>query len=107
MDNKNINFAELGAALTIVIDNDIVVLECDVEHTILDIRPRVIGYKWKYKNAIVWVKLSEIVNATILTHGGLDSNVDRIRLLVKHKLYEMINKEGTNDKHRGTIQTRL
>lgn len=92
MESKEVNYAELAAALTIVMGNDIVIPEVDVGFTMLATEPKVTGFEWQYKGVGAWVSISQIVDAETLFNERLDYKVEAMRQYVKQELYRMLNK---------------
>lgn len=87
-----LGLTELRAALTIVIDNDIIVpsiVQCEAAL----VNTRIYGYIWRYKKYCVKVDLNSIVNTEILEHGELDRSVEDIREYVKGEFYRLISQE--------------
>lgn len=87
-----LGLAELKAALTIVIDNDIIVPSIVQSDGVLG-DTRIYGYIWRYKNCGVKVDLSSISRAEILENNELDSYIEATRSYVKGELYRLMGRE--------------
>jgi len=91
-----LGLTELRAALTIVIDNDIIVpsiVQC--EATLVN--TRIYGYIWRYKNCGVRVDLSSIASAEILEHNKLYIYIEATRAYVKGELCRLMGREVKNN----------
>lgn len=86
------NLERLRMALTIVIDNDIIIPSVEQRESVLTIG-FIYGYIWRYKNCGVKVDLKSIMNDEILKHNALDSSIEDIRAYVKQELCKMLDKE--------------
>ena len=87
-----LGLTELRAALTIVIDNDIIVpsiVQCEAAL----VNTRIYGYIWRYKKCGVKVDLSSIARAEILEHNELDSYIEATRSYVKGELCRLMGRE--------------
>ena len=91
-----LGLTELRAALTIVIDNDIIVPSIEQSEAVLT-DTRIYGYIWRYKNCSVMVDYGRIASATIYQNNELDMNIETIRAYVKGELYRLISKEVKNN----------
>ena len=103
---STLGLIELRAALTIVIGNDIIVPSIEQRESVSTIGV-IYGYIWRYKNCGVRVDLSSIARAEILEHNELYKSVEDIRAYVNKNYAKCSTKRLINDKHRGTLQTRI
>lgn len=87
-----LGLTELKAALTIVIDNDIIVPSIEQREVVL-VDTRIYGYIWRYKNCGVRVDLSSIASAEILEHNELYIYIEATRAYVKGELYRLMGRE--------------
>lgn len=87
-----LGLTELRAALTIVIDNDIIVPSIVQSDGVLG-DTRIYGYIWRYKKCGVKVDLSSIARAEILENNELDSYIEATRAYVKGELYRLMGRE--------------
>lgn len=87
-----LGLTELKAALTIVIDNDIIVPSIEQREAVL-VDTRIYGYIWRYKNCGVRVDLSSIASAEILEHNKLYIYIEATRAYVKGELYRLMGRE--------------
>ena len=87
------NLDRLRMALTIVIDNDIIIPSVEQRESVLTIG-FIYGYIWRYKNCGVKVDLSSIARAEILEHNELDSYIEATRSYVKGELCRLIDREA-------------
>lgn len=87
------NLERLRMALTIVIDNDIIIPNVEQREAVF-INDFIHGYIWRYKNCGVKVDLNSIMSADILEQNSLYKSVEDIRAYVKQELCKMLNKEA-------------
>lgn len=87
-----LGLTELKAALTIVIDNDIIVPSIEQREAVL-VDTRIYGYIWRYKNCGVRVDLSSIASDEILEHNELYIYIEATRAYVKGELYRLMGRE--------------
>lgn len=87
-----LGLTELKAALTIIIDNDIIVPSIEQREAVL-VDTRIYGYIWRYKNCGVRVDLSSIASAEILEHNKLYIYIEATRAYVKGELYRLMGRE--------------
>lgn len=87
------NLERLRMALTIVIDNDIIIPSVEQREAVFA-SGFVYGYIWRYKKYGVKVDLNSIMNDEILKHNALDSSIEDIRAYVKQELCGMLSKEA-------------
>ena len=87
------NLERLRMALTIVIDNDIIIPSVEQREAVF-INGFVYGYIWRYKKCGVKVDLSSIARAEILEQNELCKSVEDIRAYVKSEFCRMVDKEG-------------
>ena len=87
-----LGLTELKAALTIVIDNDIIIPSIEQSEVVL-VDTRIYGYIWRYKNCGVRVDLSSIASAEILEHNELYIYIEATRAYVKGELYRLMGRE--------------
>lgn len=90
---SELGLTELKAALTIVIDNDIIVPSIEQSEAVL-VDTRIYGYIWRYKNCGVRVDLSSIASAEILEHNELYIYIEATRAYVKGELYRLMGREA-------------
>ena len=94
---KNVlQLQQLQMALTIVIDNDIIVPQIEQREAVLAAAV-IYGYIWRYKNAGVKVDLSSICSTEILENNRLDKIIEDTRTYVKSELCKMLEKEVKNN----------
>lgn len=86
------NLERLRMALTIVIDNDIIIPNVEQRESVSTIG-FIYGYIWRYKNCGVKVDLSSIARAEILEHNELDSYIEATRSYVKGELCRLMGRE--------------
>lgn len=88
-----LGLTELRAALTIVIDNNIIVPSIMQSEAVL-VNTKIYGYIWRYKNFGVRVDLSSIARVEILENNELDSYIEATRSYVKGELCRLIDREA-------------
>jgi hypothetical protein len=93
---SRLGLTELKAALTIVIDNDIIVPSIEQSEAVL-VDTRIYGYIWRYKNCGVRVDLSSIASAEILEHNKLYIYIEATRAYVKGELHRLMGGEVKNN----------
>lgn len=86
------NLERLRMALTIVIDNDVVIPSVEQREAVFT-DGFIYGYIWRYKKCGVKVDLSSIARAEILEHNELDSYIEATRSYVKGELCRLIGRE--------------
>lgn len=89
---NRIELEKLQAALTIVIDNDIIIPYIEQKEAFLP-KTKLYGYIWRYKNCYVNFDLNTIVDAEILKQNTLHVYIEDIRAYVKNEFCKMLNKE--------------
>ena len=87
------NLERLRMALTIVIDNDIIIPSVEQREAVF-VNSFIYGYIWRYKNCGVKVDLNSVISADILEHNALCKSVEDIRMYVKQELCKILNKEA-------------
>lgn len=90
---NRIELEKLQAALTIVIDNDIIIPYIEQKEAFLS-KTKLYGYIWRYKNCYVNFGLNSIVDAEILQQNTLHVYVEDIRAYVKSEFCKMLKKRG-------------
>lgn len=90
---NRIELEKLQAALTIVIDNDIIIPYIEQKEAFLS-KTKLYGYIWRYKNCYVNFDLNSIVDAEILKQNTLHVYVEDIRAYVKSEFCKMLKKEA-------------
>lgn len=93
---SRIELEKLQAALTIVIDNDIIIPCIEQKEAFLS-KTKLYGYIWRYKNCYVNFDLNSIVDVEILENNTLHVYVEDIRAYVKSELCKMLEKEVKNN----------
>lgn len=86
------NLERLRMALTIVIDNDIIIPNVAQREAVF-VNGFMYGYIWRYKNCGVKVDLSSIASAEILEHNKLYIYIEATRAYVKGELYRLMGRE--------------
>lgn len=89
---NRIELEKLQAALTIVIDNDIIIPYIEQKEAFLS-KTKLYWYIWRYKNCYVNFNLNTIVDAEILKQNTLHVYIEDIRAYVKDEFCKMLNKE--------------
>lgn len=89
---NRIELEKLQAALTIVIDNDIIIPYIEQKEDFLS-KTKLYGCIWRYKNCYVNFDLNTIVDAEILKQNTLHVYVEDIRAYVKDDFCKMLKKE--------------
>lgn len=90
---NRIELEKLQAALTIVIDNDIIIPYIEQKEAFLS-KTKLYGYIWRYKNHFINFDLKSIVDAEILEQNTLHVYVEDIRAYVKSEFCRMLDKEA-------------
>lgn len=86
LQRKKIDIEQLRAALTVVIDNTIIVPEIDSDKYIMDYAINIPGgFLWKYNDRRVLIDIREIFE-----YGKLDECVEKVRSYVVKQLNEII-----------------
>lgn len=86
------NLERLRMALTIVIDNDIIIPNVAQREAVF-VNGFMYGYIWRYKNCGVKVDLSSIASAEILEHNKLYIYIEATRAYVKGELCRLMGRE--------------
>lgn len=89
---NRIELEKLQAALTIVIDNDIIIPIVEQRETVLA-ATMIYGLIWRYKNAGVKVDLGSLCDAEILKSNALEKYIEETRTYVKNELHKLTDKE--------------